>query len=370
MRQITVAIHTYDRAVELKNRLENEGIATVLQNVNLENPVVSSGVRVRINEEDLPLALRIIENPDIFHAQGNANQDTTHSILVPVDFSDHSIKAAKVALDLAVQHKADVVFLHSYIDPYVTGNVQLTDTLTFDLAADSEARNQIEQTAETLMKRFSERLREKIKRGELPAVKFTTAVVEGVPEDAIVDYAKENTPYFVVMGTRGSKRKSAELIGSVTAEVLDKCRITLLSIPEPFEDVNPYVPKNILFFSNLEQEDILAIDTMARIFDNGEATVTIAHIPGKKRMFEPNEKTSMQSLLKYCTANYPRLKFRIEDLSIDNVQQECLSLEKNLNIDLIVVPNKRKNVFARFFNPGLAHRILTNADLPLLVIRV
>jgi nucleotide-binding universal stress UspA family protein len=47
-----------------------------------------------------------------------------------------------------------------------------------------------------------------------------------------------------------------------------------------------------------------------------------------------------------------------------------LSLEKNLNIDLIVVPNKRKNVFARFFNPGLAHRILTNADLPLLVIRV
>lgn len=369
MRQITVAIHTYDRAVELKNRLESEGIAAVLQNVNLEKPVVSSGVRVRINEDDLPLALRIIENPDIFKNDGNRS-GTSHFILVPIDFSEHSIKAAKVAFELAVQHKADVIFLHSYIDPYVTGNVQLTDTLTFDLAADSETRKQIEQTAQTLMQRFSERLRDKIKCGEAPAVKFTTTVVEGVPEDAIIDFVKENTPYLIVMGTRGSARKNAELIGSVTAEVLDKCRTTLLSIPEPFADIAPYKPQNILMFSNLEQEDILAIDTMSRIFNDSDATVTIAHIPGKKRMFEPNAKQSMQSLLKYCTQNYPNLNFRIEDLSLDNAQQECSRIESERNIDLVVVPNKRKNVFARFFNPGLAHRILANADLPLLVIRV
>jgi nucleotide-binding universal stress UspA family protein len=369
MRQITVAIHTYDRAVELKNRLENEGITAVLQNVNLESPVVSAGVRVRINEDDLPLALRIIENPDIFQGEGSKSS-LSHSILVPIDFSEHSLKAAKVAMDIALQHNADVVFLYAYIDPYVTGNVQLTDTLTFDLAADSEARKQFEQTAQTLINRFSERLREKIKRGDAPAVKFSTVIAEGVPEDAIIDFAKEHTPYLIVMGTRGSERKNAELIGSVTAEVLDKCRITLLCIPEPFTDVNPYKPQNILMFSNLEQEDILAIDTMSRIFRGCDATVTIAHIPGKKRMFEPNSKQSMQSLLNYCTQNYPAMKFCIEELSLDNATQECARIEAEHNINLIVVPNKRKNVFARFFNPGLAHRILANADLPLLVIRV
>ena len=47
-RLITVAIHTFDRALELKNTLEEEGIEVVLHNVNLDEKVVASGVRVRI----------------------------------------------------------------------------------------------------------------------------------------------------------------------------------------------------------------------------------------------------------------------------------------------------------------------------------
>ena len=65
-RLITIAIHTYERALELKSLLESEGIEAVLQNVNLSSPIISSGVRVRIKEHDLPAALRIIENREIF----------------------------------------------------------------------------------------------------------------------------------------------------------------------------------------------------------------------------------------------------------------------------------------------------------------
>ena len=59
-RYITVAIHTYEKAIALRRQLENEGIAVELNNVNLEVSGFSSGVRVRIPETDLPLALRII----------------------------------------------------------------------------------------------------------------------------------------------------------------------------------------------------------------------------------------------------------------------------------------------------------------------
>ena len=58
---ITIAIHTYEKAVILKTLLEREGIETVIHNVNLIQPVISSGVRVRIHERELPMALRIIE---------------------------------------------------------------------------------------------------------------------------------------------------------------------------------------------------------------------------------------------------------------------------------------------------------------------
>ena len=59
-RLITLAIHTYPKALILKGVLESQGIAVVIQNVNLLKPVISPGVRVRIHEKDLPHALEIL----------------------------------------------------------------------------------------------------------------------------------------------------------------------------------------------------------------------------------------------------------------------------------------------------------------------
>ena len=59
---VTLAILTYTKAQILKNVLENEGIETYIHNVNQIQPVVSSGVRLRIKESDLPRALKITES--------------------------------------------------------------------------------------------------------------------------------------------------------------------------------------------------------------------------------------------------------------------------------------------------------------------
>ena len=45
-----------------KRQLENEGIEAYIHNVNLIQPVISSGVSLRIKESDLPHALQIIES--------------------------------------------------------------------------------------------------------------------------------------------------------------------------------------------------------------------------------------------------------------------------------------------------------------------
>ena len=57
---VTLAILTYSKAQILKTVLEGEGIETFIHNVNLVEPVISSGVRVRIKESDLPHALQIV----------------------------------------------------------------------------------------------------------------------------------------------------------------------------------------------------------------------------------------------------------------------------------------------------------------------
>lgn len=371
MRLITLAIHTYDRALAVRQLLEAEGIAVTLQNVNLDRPEVSSGVRVRIQENDLPLALRIVENPDMFSsnvapAPMNVGR---HSILVPTDFSEHSMNAVKVAVRLAAARKADVGFLHSYIDPRLSGEVSLSDKLTFDLGENAESEKAA-ATANLRMKEFSDEIREQMKKGAMPMTRFSVKVSEGVPEDAINSYAKEHTPYLVVMGTRTAEQKENDMIGSVTASVLDSCRYPVLSIPGSADAEKSLSPTNILFFSNLDQEDIIAMDALYRFFPSANPKVTIVHIPQRSRFADLMAGKSAMALSEYCSKTFSHFSFRSVPISPKTAAEELKKEQLEQKFDLLVVPNRRKSAFSRLFNPGLAYKIASQSDIPMLVIPV
>ena len=63
-RLITIAIYTYEKAQIIKGILENEDIPVAIQNVNLIQPVISSGVRVRIRRR---FASRLADFGTIFY---------------------------------------------------------------------------------------------------------------------------------------------------------------------------------------------------------------------------------------------------------------------------------------------------------------
>ena len=368
MRYITIAIHTYEKALSLRSLLESEGISVELHNVNLEVPGFSSGVRVRIPEDDLPLALRIIETQELF-AQPGAEQAAAHKILVPVDFSENSFKAAIVAANIGANRGETLQFLYSYIDPYIAGNIQLTDSLSYDVG-EPGARQALGDNATRLMANFCDRFRSAMKRGDVPVVKFGSHVCEGVPEDAIINYAKSKLPSLIVMGTRGSSKKEREMIGSVTAEVLDEGRFTVLTVPEPCELEKSLKPTNILFFSNIDQDDILAMDALYRLFGSWQANVTIVHMPARKRFSQFSAGKALGRLSDYCRDNFKRYHFVTVPLQENNYDSEFDNLNKEHNFDLVVIPNHRRNAFSRLFNPGLAHKLLMHTDIPMLVIPV
>lgn len=371
-RLITVAIHTYDHAVALKNMLEREGVTAVLHNVNLSTPVVSSGVRVRIKESDLPQALRIIENSEIFAPKKECAQtsdDAEPIILVPVDFSDYSMKATVMAFDVAYRHKARIMLLHSFINPALSKRVQLTDSFSFELAESQEVGNALMRAARITMDLFEAQLRQRIKDGEIPPVKFSNLITEGVPEDVINETAKTLSPILIVMGTRGADRKEEELIGSVTAEVLDSCRFPVFSIPENITLERISDISHLLFFSNLEQEDLLALEAIYRLFVHTPLEITIVHVPGKKEL-SSNDRKAIKSLVEYCRNHYPSFTFNSDEIALGTLGDDYRRIAREHKVNLVALPNKKRNVFFRFFNPSLAHRLLLHADIPMLVIPV
>lgn len=368
MRFITVAIHTYEKALALRALLESEGIDVELNNVNLEVPGFSSGVRVRIRENDLPLALRIIENKELF-VQPTGDEQRPHNYLVPVDFSEHSFKAALVTAKLAKRKNASITLLYSYLDPYIAGNVQFSNSLSYEIG-ETGAREALVQNAKTLMDNFVERLRGAMKRGEIPVVPITQKVVEGVPEDAIVDFARLASPHLIIMGTRSAEKKERDMIGSVTAEVLDEGRFTVLTVPAPLQAETSISPEKILFFSNLDQDDILALDALYRLFPSCNVEVSIAYFPRRKRISEAAARKAMDRLCEYCRTNFPDYKFNSQNPSRFSSGNDFNMLNSVKDFDLVVIPNRRRNAFSRLFSPGLSHNILFRTDMPMLVIPV
>ncbi|MDE6371423.1 MAG: universal stress protein, partial [Duncaniella sp.] len=224
-RLITVAIHTYDRAHRLKGILEQEGINVNLQNVNLTNPSISAGIRVRIKECDLPHALRIIENIEILSTDliRDNNRCDGMSILVPVDFSDNSLKACIAAFRIAASINASIHLLHSYIDPAFSSPAMMQLTPTLDYESDNEAEMIMDEKldrdlygiARKGMADFENKLRDKVRHGVIPGVSFQSTVTEGLPEESIDNYCSSHHISLVVMGTNGADSSTRNNFGSI-----------------------------------------------------------------------------------------------------------------------------------------------------------
>lgn len=369
-RLITIAIHTLAKAQQLKAMLEREGIEATLQNVNLAEPTMSAGVRVRIAENDLPLALRIVENPEIFAVESYSTVADLREVLVPVDFTEKSTNAVRVAFSIAASHDAKVVLLHSFLVPHTNPLTSIGNSVTFDSVDlevdDVNSSVAIASVARSSMHKLQQQLRSQIKAGELPAVKFSAVLLEGLPEECIGQYIKEHPQVqLLVMGTRAAEKKASDLLGSITAEVLDSCRVQALTVPENVNSFALSSVKRIALVSHLEQDDFLALDALNRLLPATveHLAINIVCMPNAKYSKATND-VARRTLREYCVSHFPDYEFSMVEHKKDNPD-----LETGI-VDLLVVPNRKKNIVARLFNPGAAHRILFHTDLPLLVIPV
>lgn len=372
-RFITLVIHTYDRAVALKKILESHGIQVRFENLVISGAGIASGVRVKICERDLPLALRIIESGDQYAAAKVEMKmaGENGNLLLPIDFSPYSMLACKAGFMIADMLSLHPVLMHAYATPYFMGalSYESPGSEMDSIAEISELKEgyDIRKEAERQMSEFRKKIDCMQKDGTLPQVGYSTTLNEGVPEEVILEYCRLSPPSLVVMATRGKDRKEEELVGSVTAEVLDSCRVPVYVIPENYELKSVHSIKRLAYFCNLDQHDILSVDTLMRMFGYPEVDVTL--IPVNDRAGDKvSEKVG--SLTDYFNKNYPTAHFHFEVFGKKTFREDFERFIGRCDIELLIVPNKKKNVFSRLFNPGIPHKVLFERDMPLLALPV
>lgn len=137
------------------------------------------------------------------------------SILCPVDFSEHSERALRYAMDLAALTGAHLTIMTA-VDPFMD-------------AATSAAGH-----GEALMRQTQDEIQQLLARvgadgklRESPGI----AVVTGEPGKEIVNQTAECEADVVVMGTQGLGGAKRMMFGSTTDYVLRESRVPVLAVP-------------------------------------------------------------------------------------------------------------------------------------------
>lgn len=365
---VTLAILTYSKAQILKNVLENEGIEAYIHNVNQIQPVVSSGVRLRIKESDLPKALKITESSAWLSENVVGEKETEEKnriILIPVDFSSYSIKASELGFKLAKIYNAEIVLLHAYFTPIYASSLPYGDVFNYQIADEENVRT-ILQKIDADINKLSDNIKRKIESGEFPDVKYTCILREGIPEEEIIRYTKENNPQLVLMGTRGKNQKDIDLIGSVTAEVIDRSRVPVLAIPEnaPIYDLNAV--KRFAFITNFDQRDLITFDKLINSLKPFLFEISLIHLTDSKDTWD---EVKLAGIKEYFLKQYPMLEIQYDIVMDDDFLDSLDKYIKSSEIDIITLPSYKRNIFSRLFNPGIAKKMIFHSDTPLLVMK-
>lgn len=366
---VTLAILTYAKAQILKNVLENEGIETYIHNVNQIQPVVSSGVRLRIKESDLPRALQITESSawlseEVVGGKSPSVEEVSNKVLIPVDFSDYSMKACEFGFNFAQNMGAEVVLLHVYFTPIYSTSLPYGDVFNYQIADEENVKTILQQVHKDL-NALSDKVKVKVDTGEFPNVKYSCVLREGIPEEEILRYSKENRPRIIIMGTRGKNQKDIDLIGSVTAEVIERSRVPVLAIPEntPFKQLTE--AKRIAFITNFDQRDLIAFDSLIAALKPFHFSVSLIHLSDIKDTW--NE-IKLGGIKEYFQKQYPDLEIQYDVVMNDDFLNSLDNYIKTNQIDIITLTTYKRNIFSRLFNPGIARKMIFHADTPLLVI--
>ncbi|MCR5497860.1 MAG: universal stress protein [Paludibacteraceae bacterium] len=358
---VTLAIHTYEKAQRLKSVLEVHGIDACLQSVNQFLPV---GTRVRIKESDLPKALGIIEEMNSKDGLNGALEEINKKpmVLLPIDFSDYSMKACEFAFPLAAKLDAEVVLFHAYLPPSFS-TMPIGDVINHEGRTEESALELLENAKENLIE-LESKIEQSISAGEWPRTKYRHVLREGVPEDQILGYAERHQPKIIIMGTRGRDKKDMDFIGSVTAEIIERSHVPVFTIPENIALNGFKEIKNVAFSTSFDDKDLIAFDKMMNLLNTNNVSIHFIHFENKDDRWA---EIKLSGIKAYFQQNYPENHFEYHLVPGTDILSAYDEFIHQNNIDAIALTTHKRSLISRLFNPSMARKMIFHTDTPMFV---
>ncbi len=271
------------------------------------------------------------------------------NILVPVDFSDCSKNALKIAIQIAKTcgakiHMVNAIHIHAP-QPDITGG-GLIHTLV------SDYESQIQESFDSLETDMID-----LKDVPHESDRFISYLI-----DAIFSETKKKDIDLIVMGTRAEHSNIEKFLGSHTTDVIRSAEVPVLVIPE---STKSFHPKKIGLASDFEGlVNYKNIEILAKMSELYDSEILIFHVA-----YDPTDVSALtQKKMKELHERFLHHKTSVRTIEADNVLNGIKNFTQNHNLDLLSVVPKEHSFFEKLFKKSITKTIALNPSVPLLTI--
>jgi nucleotide-binding universal stress UspA family protein len=268
-------------------------------------------------------------------------------IIVPVDFSETSLNAARYALKFAMQAGAKIILLHAFQEPLqypLVNGVELTAQGLWDVNIDQLKQLQAQcNTAAPLIKTEIMQL-----KGPLPEV------IRQLQENMQVT--------MIIMGITGAGKLKETLIGSNTLAVARETTLPVLIVPknasfEPITDIG-------LTTDFRDVIDTIPAQRIKEIAYMLGARLHVLNVDYRHEYSTPD--TPLQSgLLETLFQEFtPRYHF-IEN---ENIAEGLSDYAQAHGIELLIAVPRQKSFIDRIFSKSQTKELVFHSKVPVLIV--
>ena len=358
---ITLASLPYSKAEILRSLLESEGIDCFLENVDFLQDAMDTGVRIRISEKDARKAFPILE---IMLGKENSDHSKRENyVLIPIDFSSYSLKAARIGFDIAEKLKSKMVLYHSSPRPeFLT--IPYSDVIVYDSALFLN----YEMTEKLTNQKFEEFLNKLI--AQIDPERWKKARPEyivkiGEADDDILSYIQVHPPKMVVMGIRGEDAQMEDLMGTTTAGVIFNTKVPVLAIPEKSPDNWLQNFRTIVYATNFEASDFIAIDKLLNLMKPFDTHLVCLHVnQGNNGQLD---EAMLEGMREALCEKYPYAGFDCRLVHSKNLPEAIDQFIQDNQIDVLALTTHRRNLLTRLFNPSIARKLVLHSKTPIFI---
>jgi nucleotide-binding universal stress UspA family protein len=277
------------------------------------------------------------------------------TILIPTDFSAHSLRAMKFAVRmLATQTNVKLIFFHAtetQLHPRIPTNLY-RDAMQFDL-----------ETNWQRLKDFSNRMLKHLDM-EKPPFEIDWIVKHGEFLRNILETIEEQGVDLVVAGKSTSTGLTRFFYGSGSAELLEKSPCAVLMYPA--RSKKRQIHKISLASVTLELDSFFQdLIDFAKLF---EAEVEVFHIHDPATDVGAFDTTGFIKRLKQ-KYQYDKLTLSFVKAGSDDTVENIDTYIEDCKPDMISVASYERPWYEKIFNTSITKTLAFEADVPLLVLK-